>query len=150
MCLLICENPGFDLPYFYRNVFAIWRTFGRPIKKNNSVFKSIGWSLGEKILSDFFQIWIMQAIGFKGLYILHCVLWIFRYCSAFGTFQTRAMMMRKDACGVFSLWRGAGPVVSARCKSKDIWKHRILSSEDGCPDRNVSSKSGFTEKPLFK
>ena len=48
-------------------------------------------------------------------------------------------MMRKDACGAFSLWRGAGPVVSARCKSKDIWKHRILSSEDGCPDRNVSS-----------
>ena len=25
-----------------------------------------------------------------------------------------------------------------------------LSSEDSCTDRNVSSKSGFTEKPLFK
>lgn len=57
-------------------------------------------------------------------------------------------MMRKDACGVFRLRRGAGPDVSAN--QRKFGSIVSLSSEDGCTDRNVSSKSGFTEKPLFK
>ena len=87
-----------------------------------------------------------RATGVKGLYTLHCVSWIFRYRSAFGTSQTRAP--RKDARGVFSL---GGPAVNARCKSKGIFGRFLsLSSEGGCSDRNASSKSGFTEKPVFR
>lgn len=64
------------------------RTFGRPIKKI-ICSKSTGWSLGKRFfwfLSDL----KMQAIGFKGLYILHCVLWIFLILWCFWHFSDKS------------------------------------------------------------
>lgn len=81
----------------------------------------------------------------------------FIYCIVFCEFFDIAVLLalfrqsnddEKGCLWVFRLRRGAGPDVSAN--QRKFGSIVSLSSEHGCTDRNVSSKSGFTEKPLFK